>query len=107
MTLNQLNSLDEQELDLCLYVVNVLHPVGMVGELPPSGLTWFKKGILEKKLTDVMDKLKPEAYSVYSSLLKKLGMPCELKMPENTSIDSSPPPVPPSTPESASAEKTL
>ena len=50
MTLNQLETLTEDEICMALYVVNVLQPVAPKLDIPPHGLTWFRKGELEKKL---------------------------------------------------------
>lgn len=79
MTIEQLYNLDEQEIMLCLYVVNVLSPVKGVGELPPRGLTWFRRGELEKKLLAAFNHVKPEAHAIYSSLLTKLNIQHEIK----------------------------
>ena len=58
MTLNQLETLTEDELALALYVVNVIAPL----EVPkmtfePRHLTWFKHDMLIKKLLDSFNKL--------------------------------------------------
>lgn len=80
MTLNQLNSLDEQELGLALYVINVLAPPGSPKvEFKPKNLTWFRRGVLEKKFLDIFPMLKPEGHATYSSLLNKLGIQHEIK----------------------------
>jgi len=80
MTLNQLETLTEDELGLALYVVNVLAPPGSPKtEFGPKNLTWFRRGVLEKKLLDIFPKLKPEGHATYSSLLTKLGIQHEIK----------------------------
>lgn len=79
MTLNQLESLTEDELAIALYVVNTLRPVKPPIEIPPRGLTWFKKGMLEQKLVECFNNVNPEAHPIYSSLLSKLGVKHEIK----------------------------
>jgi len=74
MTLEQLSSLDEKELEMALYIVNVLNPIKPEMEIPPRGLTWFKKGVLEKILIDSFNQVKPEYHPIYSSLLNKLNI---------------------------------
>lgn len=94
MTLHQLNSLTEDELALALYVVNTLSPVGAVGEIPPRGLTWFRKGMLEQKLHQCFPHLTKEAHPIFSSLLTKLDMPHEIRyeqppLPMSASVTAS------------------
>ena len=91
MTLEQLSSLTEQELDMCLYVVNVLAPVPGVPDIPPHGLTWFKKGVLEQKIGGSFQQVKREHHSIFSSLLNKLGVQHEIKYetPPSGSIETS------------------
>ena len=79
MTLHQFNSLDETELCMVLYIVNVLFPVSLVGEIPPRGLTWFRKGVLEEKIKAAFPQVKNEAHPIFSSLLTKLGVQHEIK----------------------------
>jgi len=74
MTLELLKTLDEKELEIALYVVNGISPVIKNTVIPPIGLTWFKRGALEKRIVDAFDKVKPEFHSIYSSLLNKLGV---------------------------------
>lgn len=90
MTIEQLSSLNEQELMLCLYVVNVLSPVKGVGEIPPRGLTWFRKGELEKRLMAAFNQVKPDAHSIYSSLLTKLNIQHEIKYEQPPSGSATP-----------------
>ena len=78
MTLAQLHRLDEHELAMVLFIVNHLTPV-LPYEIPPQGLTWFKKGMLEKKIGEAFPALKHEAHSIFSSLLNKLGVQHEIK----------------------------
>lgn len=79
MTFSQISLLSEDELDMVLFVINVIDPIRPPLEIQPYGLTWFKPGILEKKLTDAFPKVKPEFHSIYSSLLNKLGIQHEIK----------------------------
>ena len=79
MTLEQLSSLTEDELDLALYVCNVVSPPIQGMEIPPCGLTWFRKGALEQKLLAIFPKVLPEAHPIYSSLLTKLNVQHEIK----------------------------
>ena len=94
MTLHQLNSLTEDELALALYVVNVHAPSLSGVEIPPQGLTWFKKGVLEKKIGEAFPALKKEAHPTFSSLLNKLGVQHDIKyeqppLPVSCSISAS------------------
>ena len=94
MTLNQLYNLTEQELDMCLYIVNVLKPVKpSLGEIPPRGLTWFKHDILIKNIVDCFSLVKPEYHAIYLSLLEKLGVNVEINVqplpPPPTEVSSS------------------
>ena len=92
MTLNQLETLTEDEWAMAWYIVNHITPVPNI-EIPPRGLTWFRSGELEKKLIAAFNHVKPEAHPIYSSLLTKLGVQHEIKMtpinPPSSSISSS------------------
>lgn len=80
MTLNQLESLTEDEMGLALYVVNVIAPPSIPKmEFQPRHLTWFKHDALVKKLLDSFSKLKPEGHATYTSLMEKLGVKIEIK----------------------------
>jgi hypothetical protein len=79
MTLSQLDSLTDEELGICLVVVNVLLPVKPPMEINERGLTWFKHDALMKKLLDAFPRLKPEGHATYISLMEKLGMKVEIK----------------------------
>lgn len=99
MTLNQLKELDEDELSICLYIVNVVSPITLPKmEFKPKQLVWFRHDMLVKKLLDAFPSLKPEGHAIYSSLLKKLGVQHEIKYEQ--------PPVVP-TPITASAEQPV
>jgi hypothetical protein len=81
MTLSQLESLDEQELAICLYIVNVIDPLTCPKmELAYRDLVWFKHEFLIKKLVNAFPKLLPEGHAAYVSLLKKLNY--EFKIPK-------------------------
>jgi len=79
MTLEQLSSLTEDELAMCLYIVNVLHPMSPPMEIPPRGLTWFRPGVLEKKIGDSFQQIKPEYHGLFSSVLNNLGVQHEIR----------------------------
>ncbi len=80
MTLNQLDSLDEQELCMVLYIVNVLFPLDIPKmQFEPRQLTWFRKGELEKKIQAAFPHVKREAHPIFSSLLNKLGVAHEIR----------------------------
>jgi hypothetical protein len=74
MTLAQLESLSAEELSMALYVVNVLRPPKPQIDIPPLGLTWFRKGELERLLIECFNNVKKEAHPIYSSLLTKLDV---------------------------------
>jgi hypothetical protein len=98
MTLNQLDTLSEDELAIALYIVNHISPLSIPKmELGPINLTWFKHDMLVKKLLDAFPKVKPEGHVIYSSLLKKLGVEHEIK------YEQAPLPVTASVPITASA----
>lgn len=78
MTLNQLESLTEDELAMCLYVVNVISPPDIPKvEFTARNLTWFRHDMLVQKLVDATPKVKEEAHDIYFSLLGKLGVKIE------------------------------
>lgn len=80
MTLQQVTELNEQELAIVLYVVNVLSPVvAPKMEFEARHLTWFKHDALVKKLADSFVHLKPEGHATYTSLMEKLGVKIEIK----------------------------
>ncbi len=109
MTLNQLISLTEQELDLCLYIVNVTFPLNAPKmELEPRHLTWFKDDVLIRKLLDAFPRLKPEGHATYTSLMEKLSVKVEITpVPTSTERSSEIPPQPPEVIESkVETEKT-
>lgn len=89
MTLNQLQTLTDEEASLCLYIVNIIDPLDIKIELSANNLTWFRKDVLEKKLLAAFPKVKPSGHPIYSSLLTKLGIQHEIK------YEQPPPPPPP------------
>jgi hypothetical protein len=88
MTLNQLETLTEDELALALYVVNVIEPLEAPKmEFEPRHLTWFRHQALVEKLVRAFPKLLPEGHPTFVSLMEKLGVKGEVRKPE-------PPPTP-------------
>lgn len=82
MTLNQLESLTEDELAMCLYVVNVVDPLKLPEmNVAPRHLTWFRHEMLVKKLVNSYNTVLPEGRATYISLLNKLGYN-EIKLEE-------------------------
>ena len=80
MTLNQLETLTEEELALALVIVNVIAPPAMpVMTFEPRHLTWFKHDSLIKKFLEVFPRLKPEGHATYALLMQKLGVKVEIK----------------------------
>ena len=97
MTLQQLSDLDEQELCMALFIVNVMFPPCCPKmEFEPRHLTWFKHDMLRQKLLDAFPKVLPEAHPIYSSLLTKLSIQHEIRknivppmvLPDTSSITS-------------------
>ena len=84
MTLNQLETLSEDELALCLFINNVTFPMECPKiELTARQLTWLRHDMLIKKLLDAFPRLKPEAHPIYSSMMQKLGVKVEIKQQPN------------------------
>jgi len=78
MTLNQLESLNEQEINMMLYVVNVIsHPGIPKIEFSPIHCTWFRDGVLNDKLLKALPSVNAEGRNTYLSLLNKLGVKVE------------------------------
>jgi hypothetical protein len=83
MTLDQLNSLDENELAMALYIVNHISPPSALKvELTPRNLTWFKHHMLIQKIVDVFPQVLPESHGTFSSLLQKMGVTITIKKME-------------------------
>jgi hypothetical protein len=75
MTLNQLQTLTEEELALALYIVNVVEPTELPKmEFKPRHLTWFKRDALLQKFIRAVPKLNPQGFAVLASLFFKLGV---------------------------------
>ena len=80
MTLNQLTDLNDDELAMALYIVNVIAPPESPKmEFQPRHLTWFKHDVLIKKFLDSFNRLMPEGHATYVSLMQKLGIKVEIK----------------------------
>lgn len=78
MTLNQLETLTEDELAMVLYVVNVIsHPGIPKIEFTSRQLTWFNHDMLIQKLVDAIPQVKEENQPNYVSMLEKLGAKIE------------------------------
>lgn len=78
MTLEQFDSLTEDEMAMALYIVNHISPV-VSYEIPPKGLLWFRKGALEARIQAAFPHVLKEAHPVFSSLLNKLGVAHEIR----------------------------
>lgn len=103
MTLNQLETLTEDELAMALYIVNVIAPSELPKmEFEPRHLTWWRHEFLVKKIVDSYRRVLPECHATYIALLEKLGYKFEIPKEE-------PPPQAPQAPEApttASAAET-
>lgn len=84
MTLNQLNSLTEEELEMALFIVNCLENSSNKIQYNPQNLTWFKHDAIIKKFLRAFNQLKPEGHSIYVSLMKKLGIHIEINQSSPT-----------------------
>ena len=98
MTLNQLETLTDYELALCLFINNVTFPLELPKlELTAHELTWLRHDMLVKRLMDAFPRLKPEAHPIFVSLMEKLGVKGEIKyqqppaMPVTSSVSVAPP----------------
>jgi hypothetical protein len=75
MTLNQLETLTDEELALALVIVNdIAPPVLPKGPFEPRHLTWFNHEQLIKKFLEIFSKLTPDGHATYVSLMQKLGV---------------------------------
>jgi len=106
MTTEQFENLTEDEIGICLHIVNVIAPPKSPSiEFEPRQLTWFKHDMLVKKLLGAFPSIKPEGHAIYSSLLKKLGVEHQIKYeqpPSQGSTEGSSEKMPPSTEVTAS-----
>jgi hypothetical protein len=95
MTLNQFNTLSEDEIVIALHIVNVVAPPGLPKmTFEPRHLTWFKHDLLVKKFIDAFPSLKPEGHSTYTSLMQKLGVCVQINQnppPNENNPDTQPP----------------
>ena len=90
MTLNQLQTLSEDETVMALHIINVIAPPGLPKmTFEPRHLTWFKHDLLIKKFIDAFPSIKPEGHATYISLMQKLGVCIQ--------INQNPPPNEPRT----------
>jgi hypothetical protein len=90
MTLNQLQTLTEDELAMALYIVNVIDPLTLPQmEFTPQQLVWFKHDMLIQKLLNAFPRLKPEAFSIYLSLMEKLGVKVEIRQTPQPELPTS------------------
>lgn len=71
MTLNQLETLSEDELALCLYVCNITFSLEAPKiELNARELTWLRHDMLVKKMIDAFPRIKPDGHAIYLSLME-------------------------------------
>ena len=74
MRISQLQSLTQLELEVLLYVVNVLEPLTspkiFIG---PQELLWLKHDMLLRKLANQESKLTPEGQVIFKGLMDKLN----------------------------------
>jgi hypothetical protein len=75
MRISQLESLDESELSLLLYVVNVLEPIQSPKFVidKPKQLLWVRHDALLWKLSRHQSKLTDEGKKIFNSLMIKLN----------------------------------
>lgn len=100
MTLNQLETLTEDEVSMALFIVNHVFPLESPKmELSPRHLTWFKHDALIKKLIAAFPRIKPEGHAIYVSLMAKLGVQGEVRYEQ--------PPAPPAVQTTASVEQPV
>jgi hypothetical protein len=80
MTLVQLEDLNEDELAMALYIVNVVAPPAVPKmTFEPRHLTWFRHQELINKFLGIFNQLKPEGHATYVSLMQKLGVCVQIK----------------------------
>lgn len=80
MTINQLETLTESELEMILYIVNIIDPMTFPKvEFQPRTLTWFKHKMLVQKLVNAFPRVLPEGHATYQSLMNKLGVQGEIR----------------------------
>lgn len=80
MRIEQLFTLDESELGMCMYIVNELFPIRPF-PLNFKLLPCIRQEFFTKKIVDAAQYILPEYNSIYMSLLKKLEI--ESSQPTN------------------------
>lgn len=76
MTLQQLKSLNEDEISILWYCVNKVNPPVLAGvDLEPSLFTSINHRKLMNRLTNCRILIKPEHLSVFDGLMDKLRLP--------------------------------
>jgi hypothetical protein len=78
MRIEELESLDEAELGMCLYIVNVVKPIREF-HLSPRALTFVKHQMLVQRLLGCLNNILPEHRPIFLSLMKKMGIVVEIK----------------------------
>ena len=74
MRISQLQSLTQEELQLLLYVVNVMEPlINPKIDIGSKELLWFKHDVLLQKLSKHESKLTPEGQVIFKNLMTKLN----------------------------------
>ena len=80
MTQIQLDNLDESELEMLFYIVNVISPTTCPNiEFDLRTIKWYRHDMLIQNIANCFPKLKHEGHAVFSSLLSKLGSPIEIR----------------------------
>lgn len=74
MTLNQIQSLNDEELSLILYLFNVLEPIKPGPEITVDLLPYIKPDALLWKLASIESKLNIRGKEVFHSLMTKLNV---------------------------------
>lgn len=73
MTQHQIEECTEPELELLLFVVNVIFPtIGIEYDL--NSIKWMKQDVLIKKLQDSFPKLNSEGHPIFISLMSRFGI---------------------------------
>ena len=91
MRISQLQSLTEEELQLLLYIVNVVEPLTIPKiEIGPKELLWFRHDALLWKLSQQESKLTPEGQTIFQGLMAKLNKKATQEAKEYYEHTSSP-----------------
>jgi hypothetical protein len=84
MRISQLQSLTQEELQLLLYVVNIVEPLTSPKiEIGPKELLWFKHDALLWKLAQQESKLTPEGQIIFQGLMSKLNKTASQEVKEH------------------------